>query len=166
MSHDVLWALISWYPWAFRVASQLPHQQVTLLSSILVSAICFCRFSQRKIQSNPRGGTLIFSFPRIALNYAKTWMLFDLSLVSMDWIFRGIEFSNESGLEWLGWKMREAAVFFFGRIYLLTFVKCFKLIVEDWRISLGFRRILSIARGRSIFFIDLGLGRWRGFGRV
>lgn len=33
-------------------------------------------------------GALIFSIPKIALHYAKTWLLFDLSLLSMDWAFR------------------------------------------------------------------------------
>ena len=33
-------------------------------------------------------GALIFSLPKIALHYAKTWLLFDLSLLSMDWTFR------------------------------------------------------------------------------
>eukprot|EP00913_Durusdinium_trenchii_P002480 g2292.t1 len=44
-------------------------------------------------------GTLVFSLLRIAMHYAKTWMLFDLSLISMDWAFRAMEWSNESELQ-------------------------------------------------------------------
>ena len=33
-------------------------------------------------------GTLVTSLPKIAVHYAKTWLLFDVSLLSMDWAFR------------------------------------------------------------------------------
>ena len=33
-------------------------------------------------------GTLVTSLPKIALHYAKTWLVFDVSLLSMDWAFR------------------------------------------------------------------------------
>ena len=42
---------------------------------------------------------MVFSLLRIAMHYAKTWMLFDLSLISMDWAFRAMEWSNESELQ-------------------------------------------------------------------
>lgn len=36
-------------------------------------------------------GALVFSRAKIALHYAKTWLLFDVALVSMDWAFRIME---------------------------------------------------------------------------
>ena len=33
-------------------------------------------------------GALVMSLPRIAAQYARTWMLFDVTMISMDWCFR------------------------------------------------------------------------------
>ena len=45
-------------------------------------------------------GRLIMSWKRIAVNYAKTWMFFDLSLISMDWSFRILDWAHQAPGNW------------------------------------------------------------------
>ncbi|CAK9074506.1 Cyclic nucleotide-gated cation channel subunit A (Cyclic nucleotide-gated ion channel subunit A) (CNG channel) [Durusdinium trenchii] len=68
-------------------------------------------------------GTLVFSLLRIAMHYAKTWMLFDLSLISMDWAFRAMEWSNESELQNIMWSRSLRMLRFLRLMRMLRMVK-------------------------------------------
>jgi len=68
-------------------------------------------------------GALIFSIPKIALHYAKTWLLFDLSLLSMDWAFRIMEWSNDGGLESIMWSRSLRMLRFLRLMRMLRMVK-------------------------------------------
>lgn len=68
-------------------------------------------------------GTLVTSLPKIAVHYAKTWLLFDVSLLSMDWAFRFMEWSNDGGLEAIMWSRSLRMLRFLRLMRMLRMVK-------------------------------------------
>ena len=79
---------------------------------------------------------MIFSLYRIAIHYCKTWMLFDVALISMDWTFRPfkrrlvaflfrriMEWSNDSGLENIMWSRSLRMLRFLRLMRMLRMVK-------------------------------------------
>lgn len=68
-------------------------------------------------------GTLVTSLPKIALHYAKTWLVFDVSLLSMDWAFRVMEWSNDGGLEAIMWSRSLRMLRFLRLMRMLRMVK-------------------------------------------
>ena len=42
-------------------------------------------------------GALVMSPVRVALHYAKTWLLFDVCLISLDWILAGMDLADSGG---------------------------------------------------------------------
>eukprot|EP00438_Fugacium_kawagutii_P027841 Skav201814 [mRNA] locus=scaffold1071:292659:294698:+ [translate_table: standard] len=68
-------------------------------------------------------GTLVFSLRKIAWHYAKTWFFFDVALLSMDWAFRIIEWSNPAGMESIMWSRSLRMLRFLRLMRMLRMVK-------------------------------------------
>eukprot|EP00438_Fugacium_kawagutii_P001095 Skav236118 [mRNA] locus=scaffold1166:509950:511653:+ [translate_table: standard] len=68
-------------------------------------------------------GALILSLRKIAKHYAKTWLLFDVALLSLDWVCRSIEWSNRGGMESIMWSRSLRLLRFLRLMRMLRMVK-------------------------------------------
>ena len=67
-------------------------------------------------------GALVQSSARVAIHYARTWLLFDLSLISLDWVLAGMDMTD-SGEEQAAWSRTLRMLRFLRLIRMLRWIK-------------------------------------------
>ena len=68
-------------------------------------------------------GTLVLAPSRIACHYAKTWMLFDISLISMDWSFVVMDTMDAAEAASLQWSRSLRMLRFLRLVRMLRWIK-------------------------------------------
>ncbi|CAJ1350204.1 unnamed protein product [Effrenium voratum] len=68
-------------------------------------------------------GALVMSLPRIAAQYARTWMLFDVTMISMDWCFRIMDMVDSEQAESIMWSKSLRMLRFLRLMRMLRWVK-------------------------------------------
>ena len=68
-------------------------------------------------------GTLVLAPSRIACHYARTWMLFDISLISMDWSFVVMDTMDAAEAASLQWSRSLRMLRFLRLVRMLRWVK-------------------------------------------
>ena len=68
-------------------------------------------------------GTLVLAPAKIACHYARTWMLFDISLIAMDWTFVVVDTVDTANAESLQWSRSLRMLRFLRLVRMLRWVK-------------------------------------------